>query len=94
MAERGQNVLHIPRSDDEGAPVLLQIVPAPSASASRPLDARLVGTEGEAPYVLSRKSVCLPCFRPAQIRPCGAPPGCRAAARCPASLAVCDSRAG
>ena len=54
---REQYVVKIPRSDDKGSPVLLQVIP--SGSASRPLDARLVGTESEAPYVLSCKSVHL-----------------------------------
>ena len=54
MAGREQYILRIPRSDDEGTPVLVQVVSA--GSASRPLDLRLVGTESEAPYVLSCKS--------------------------------------
>ena len=72
MAGREQYILRIPRSDDEGSPILLQVLPA--GSASRPLDARLVATESEAPYVLSCKSFCL-AFVPLRPRPATALPG-------------------
>lgn len=44
-------VLRFARSDDNSAFVLLQVTP----KGSRPLDLKLVGTEGEAPYVASLK---------------------------------------
>lgn len=45
-------VVKIPRSDDESASVLVQATP----SGRRPLDLKLVATEGEAPYVCARAS--------------------------------------
>ncbi|KAF4441914.1 hypothetical protein F53441_11874 [Fusarium austroafricanum] len=45
-------VLRFPRSDDNSAFVLLQVTPR----GSKRLDLKLVGTEGEAPYVASCKS--------------------------------------
>jgi hypothetical protein len=45
-------VLKFPRSDDKSSFVLLQATP----NGSNRLDLKLVGTEGEEPYVASRKS--------------------------------------
>ncbi|CEI69781.1 hypothetical protein FVEN_g7348 [Fusarium venenatum] len=45
------HVLRFPRSDDEAAFVLVQI----TQKGSNPLDLKLVGTEGEEPYVASLK---------------------------------------
>ncbi|KAF4957364.1 hypothetical protein FSARC_11316 [Fusarium sarcochroum] len=45
-------VLRFPRSDDKSAFVLLQVTP----KGSKRLDLKLVGTEGEEPYVASCKS--------------------------------------
>ncbi|UKZ86094.1 uncharacterized protein TrAFT101_001934 [Trichoderma asperellum] len=44
-------VIKLPRDDDESAHVLIQVV----SKGSKPLDVKLVGTEGEAPYVASLK---------------------------------------
>jgi hypothetical protein len=46
-------VLRFSRSDEESSFVLVQVV----STGSRPLDLRLVGTEGEAPYVAICKLV-------------------------------------
>ncbi|CAK7197720.1 hypothetical protein SEUCBS139899_000368 [Sporothrix eucalyptigena] len=51
MADLVSNVVRIPRSDEEGSFVLARV--SPSGPASRPLNARVVATEGVAPYVLS-----------------------------------------
>ncbi|CAK7217146.1 hypothetical protein SBRCBS47491_003073 [Sporothrix bragantina] len=51
MADQPSHVVRIPRSDEEGSFVLARV--SPSGPASRPLNARLVATEGVAPYVLS-----------------------------------------
>lgn len=40
-------VIKLPRDDDESAHVLIQV----TQKGSKPLDVKLVGTEGEAPYV-------------------------------------------
>jgi hypothetical protein len=40
-------VIRLPRDDDESAHVLIQV----AQKGSKPLDVKLVGTEGEAPYV-------------------------------------------
>lgn len=40
-------VIKLPRDDDESAHVLIQV----ASKGSKPLDVKLVGTEGEAPYV-------------------------------------------
>lgn len=45
-------ILRFARSDDKSAFVLVQVTP----KGSKPLDLKLVGTEGEAPYVASCKS--------------------------------------
>lgn len=45
-------VLRFPRSDDKAAFVLIQV----TQKGSKPLDLKLVGTEGEEPYVTSCKS--------------------------------------
>ncbi|KAL1903639.1 hypothetical protein Sste5346_000268 [Sporothrix stenoceras] len=49
--QQASHVVRIPRSDEVGSFVLARV--SPSGPASRPLNARLVATEGEAPYVLS-----------------------------------------
>jgi hypothetical protein len=46
-------VLRIPQSEADGAFVVVQV----SSSGSKPLDLKLVGTEGEVPYVVKRKSL-------------------------------------
>ncbi|KAJ4316424.1 hypothetical protein N0V84_007861 [Fusarium piperis] len=48
-------ILRFARSDDKSAFVLVQVTP----KGSKPLDLKLVGTEGEAPYVASCKVVSL-----------------------------------
>ncbi|KAH7154998.1 hypothetical protein B0J13DRAFT_654517 [Dactylonectria estremocensis] len=45
-------ILRFPRSDDESAFVLVQV----TSKGSRALDLKMVGTEGEAPYIASCKS--------------------------------------
>ena len=49
-------VLKFPRSDDKSSFVLLQATP----KGSKQLDLKLVGTEGEEPYVASCKSFHYP----------------------------------
>ncbi|KAH6610240.1 hypothetical protein Trco_000260 [Trichoderma cornu-damae] len=44
-------VIKLPRDDDESAYALIQVI----QKGSKPLDVKLVGTEGEAPYVTSLK---------------------------------------
>ncbi|KAL6910410.1 hypothetical protein GGI43DRAFT_10466 [Trichoderma evansii] len=44
-------VIRLPRDDDESAHVLIQV----ASKGSKPLDVKLVGTEGEAPYVATLK---------------------------------------
>ncbi|KIH94964.1 hypothetical protein SPBR_03716 [Sporothrix brasiliensis 5110] len=51
MADQTSHVVRMPRSDEEGSFVLVRV--SPSGSASRPLNVRLVATEGVAPYVLA-----------------------------------------
>lgn len=46
------HVLRIPRSDDEGDFVLVNVTPSADPSA---LDLRLLATEGESPYILDCK---------------------------------------
>jgi hypothetical protein len=43
-------VIKLPRDDDESAYALIQV----TQLGPKPLDVKLVGTEGEAPYVASR----------------------------------------
>lgn len=51
------HVLRIPRSDeDEGSFVLVHVQPSSSKKA-RPLDVRIVATEGTSPYVVTCKSI-------------------------------------
>lgn len=52
MAEETPHVVRIPRSDEDGAFVLVRVSPS---AASGPLDVKLAATEGVAPYVLTRK---------------------------------------
>lgn len=59
MAPTPTRVLRFARSDDTSSFVLLQVTP----KGSRPLDLKLVGTEGEAPYVASCKSFHFPSSR-------------------------------
>ncbi|KAJ4025201.1 hypothetical protein NW752_002669 [Fusarium irregulare] len=47
------HVLRFPRNDDTTAFVLLQVTP----KGSKPLDLKLVGTEGEEPYVASYEAI-------------------------------------
>lgn len=42
-------VIKLPRDDDESTYALIQVI----QKGSKPLDVKLVGTEGEAPYVTS-----------------------------------------
>ncbi|EPE07437.1 mitotic apparatus protein p62 [Ophiostoma piceae UAMH 11346] len=51
MTDSTTHVLRIPRSDEEGSFVLARV--SSSGQASKPLNARIVATEGEAPYSLS-----------------------------------------
>ncbi|KAL5083384.1 hypothetical protein Trisim1_001488 [Trichoderma cf. simile WF8] len=44
-------VIKLPRDDDESTYALIQVI----QKGSKPLDVKLVGTEGEAPYVISLK---------------------------------------
>ncbi|KAL7922965.1 hypothetical protein ACQKWADRAFT_290852 [Trichoderma austrokoningii] len=44
-------VIKLPRDDDESGPILVQV----AQKGSKPLDVKLVGTEGEAPYVATLK---------------------------------------
>lgn len=48
-------VLKVPQSDDDKQFVLLQA----SSSGKKPLDLKLIGTEGEAPYVVKSRSSLL-----------------------------------
>ncbi len=45
-------VLKVPQSDNDKEFVLLQV----SSSGKKPLDLKLIGTEGEAPYVAKSRS--------------------------------------
>lgn len=49
-------VLKIPQSDNDKEFVLLQA----TASGKKPLDLKLIGTEGEAPYMVKRMKSSLP----------------------------------
>ncbi|ELQ43392.1 hypothetical protein MCOR02_008528 [Pyricularia oryzae] len=58
------HVLRIPRSDeDEGSFVLVHVQPSSSKKA-RPLDVRIVATEGTSPYVVTLKHGSIQTLRP------------------------------
>ncbi|TLS23206.1 uncharacterized protein PpBr36_06287 [Pyricularia pennisetigena] len=58
------HVLRIPRSDeDEGSFVLIHVQPSSSKKA-RPLDVRIVATEGTSPYVVTLKHSSIQTLRP------------------------------
>ncbi|KAI6356807.1 hypothetical protein MCOR25_007848 [Pyricularia grisea] len=58
------HVLRIPRSDeDEGSFVLVHVQPSSSKKA-RPLDVRIVATEGTSPYVVTLKHNSIQTLRP------------------------------
>lgn len=58
-------VVKFPRSDDASSFILVQITP----KGSKPLDVKLVGTEGEEPYVASCKSSHFHPSKPRHNRP-------------------------
>ncbi|OAA64413.1 DNA double-strand break repair and VJ recombination protein [Niveomyces insectorum RCEF 264] len=51
MPDEASHVLKIPRSDEEGSFILARV--SPSGPASRPFNAKVVATEGVAPYALT-----------------------------------------
>ena len=56
MAAR--HVLKIPRSDEKGSFIIVQV--SPDGPVSRPLNLKLVATEGSSPYVLTCKLLVWP----------------------------------
>jgi hypothetical protein len=46
------HIIRVPRTDEEGAFVLGEVIP----SGSKPLNVKFVATEGEEPYVVKRES--------------------------------------
>ncbi len=54
-----QHILRIPRADEEGSFILVRVSSPTGSAAAGPLSARLVATEGTAPYALSCTSALI-----------------------------------